>query len=73
MAIIGVLFAFSIIIWLQAPSLVQKKMWRELVVFSVLLLIGMIISIPQALGMQVPSPNDLIVTLFKPFAEWMKQ
>ncbi|SFH11851.1 hypothetical protein SAMN05660649_03924 [Desulfotomaculum arcticum] len=73
MVILGILFVFSIIIWIEVPALVHKKMWRELIVFSILILIGMMLSIPQALGMHVPSPNDLVAAIFKPFAEWMKQ
>lgn len=71
--IILVLLAFIIIIALEVPGLVKDKMWRELITFSVLLLIGMSLSIPQTLGMEIPSPNDLIIIIFKPFAEWLKQ
>jgi len=73
MAILSLLLIFLIIIWIEVPALVRKKMWRELIVFSILLLIGMMLSIPQALGIHVPSPDDLVAVIFKPFSEWLKQ
>ena len=73
MTILGILFVFSVIIWLEVPDLVQKKLWRELIAFSVLVLIGMLLTIPMTLGINIPSPNDALAVLFKPFAAWMKQ
>lgn len=73
MVILSILLIFLIIIWIEVPALVQKKMWRELIVFSILLLIGMMLSIPQVLGIHIPSPDDLVAVFFKPFSEWMKQ
>ncbi|SFR00233.1 hypothetical protein [Desulfoscipio geothermicus] len=70
--VILVILAFLGIIGIEVPGLVKKKMWRELIAFSVLLLVGMALSIPQALGIQVPSPNKPIELLFKPLVEWMR-
>jgi len=70
MAILVVL-AFLVIAALEVPGLVKKRMWRELAVFLVLLLFGMALSIPQALGLPVPSPNDPVEIILKPFAGWL--
>ncbi|SHI86626.1 hypothetical protein [Desulfofundulus thermosubterraneus] len=64
--------SFIGIILLEVPGLVKKKMWRELVAFSVYLAIGMALSIPQVLGIKVPNPSKAIEALFKPLAELMK-
>jgi len=70
--VILVILAFLGIIGIEVPGLVKKKMWLELIAFSVLLLAGMALSIPQALGIQVPSPNKPFELLFKPLVDWMR-
>jgi len=70
--IILVLLAFGLIIWLEVPGLVKKKMWRELIAFSVFLVIGMALTIPQVYGIRPFDPNAPIEALFKPLAELLK-
>lgn len=65
------MLVFLVIIALEVPGLVKEKMWRELAAFAFLLFFGMALSIPQVLGLQVPSPNEPIEMIFKPFAEWL--
>ncbi len=70
---IALLFLLFIgIILLEVPGLVKKKMWRELVAFSVYLLAGMALSIPQVLGIKLPNPTRVIETVFKPLSELLK-
>lgn len=64
---------FAGIIWLEAPGLVRAQKWRELAVFAVLLVTGMILSIPQALGITLPNPNRPFELLFKPLTEWLQK
>jgi len=61
--------AFLLIIALEAPGLLRKKAWRELVAFSFFLLLGFALALPQVLGFAVPSPDE---ALFRPLAEWLK-
>jgi len=70
--IVLVLLAFALIIWLEVPGLVKKKMWRELAAFSVFLVIGMALTIPQVYGIRPFEPNAPIEALFKPLAELLK-
>ncbi|TYO97300.1 hypothetical protein [Desulfallas thermosapovorans] len=67
------MLAFFIITGLEVPGLVRKKMWRELTAFSVLLVFGMALSIPQALGMTIPNPNAYIEIIFKPLVQWLQK
>lgn len=60
------IIAFATIILFEVPGLVKKKMWRELVAFSVFLSIGIALSIPQVLGAKLPNPSKAIEALFKP-------
>lgn len=73
MLIVLALLGFALIIGLEAPGLVKKKMWRELVAFSVYMAIGMALSIPQLFGTRPFEPNAPIEALFKPLAEWLKK
>lgn len=63
---------FASIILFEVPGLIKKKMWRELVTFSVYLLIGMALSIPQVMGLKLPNPNRAIEALFEPLSELLK-
>lgn len=70
--IILVILGFLIIIFIEVPGLIKKKMWRELVAFWVFLGIGMTLGTLLALGVEIPSPATPIEKLFKPIAEWLK-
>lgn len=61
-----------LIVVLEVPPLVKNRMWRELVAFSVYMLIGAALSIPQAMGIQLPNPTKTIEALFRPLAELMR-
>ena len=70
--IVLLVIVFIVIILLEAPRLVKKKMWRELVAFSGYLLLGMALSIPMVLGIKMPNPSNFIEAVFKPLAELLK-
>lgn len=61
MGVILLVLAFLFIVLLEVPGLVQRKQYRELVAFSVLLGMGFILSLLQVLGVRLPSPIDGIV------------
>lgn len=60
------LFVFSIIIIIEVPELVKNRMWRELLVFSVLLLTGMLYSIGQIYEWPLPNPTGKMEYMFEP-------
>ena len=47
---------FSLIAFTEIPSLVQKKLWRELVVFSLLFILAFTVCVLHTAGVNVPSP-----------------
>lgn len=65
------LLFLGIILW-EAPGLVRKKMWPELAAFAAYLLLGMALSFPQALGVELPNPTRACEALFKPISELLK-
>jgi len=66
-----VLSVFGVIFWLQAPPLIKSGQWRELAAFTAFLGLGLAITIPQVLGVRLPSPDDYLFELFRPVVEWM--
>lgn len=51
---------FAGIACIEVPQMVRQKYWRELVVFSVLLGCGYIVSLLLALGVQLPTIAEVI-------------
>lgn len=71
MQIIGLSFVFFLIILYEVPRLINDKMWRELIAFSVLMLIGMTVSYAQVLDLPIPNPTKAIIKVFKPVSMWV--
>ena len=63
---IGILLFAAIILWIEVPPLLEKKYKKELLVFSILLAIGVGLSITLGFGKSIPNPLDLITFVFKP-------
>ncbi|AOZ92161.1 hypothetical protein [Paenibacillus crassostreae] len=76
LSIAGILIIVSIIIAIDVPPLVRKKLIKELWVFSILLLFGTILAILQALHIKIPNPLDWMIIVYKPIADmvdiWLK-
>ncbi len=62
MVLLLVLVYLAMILF-EVPGLIRKKYWRELVAFSVLLLLAFTLSLLQVLGVKIPNPNEAITTL----------
>lgn len=73
MAIVLLVLVFITIIAWEAPGLIRKKMWREFAAFSILLLIGMVLSFGQALKLPLPNPTRGIETLFGPVSAYLER
>ncbi|WP_296971082.1 hypothetical protein [Tepidanaerobacter sp. EBM-38] len=61
-----------LIIFLEVPSLIQKKLWRELTAFFVLLAVGFVLSILQIMNVKIPSPNDGIIFIIEAISKKLK-
>jgi hypothetical protein len=64
--------AFAGIVLFETPGLIQKKYWRELIVFFMFLLLAFIVSLLQIFGAKVPNPVKGITILVKGFLSLMK-
>ncbi|PIC57996.1 hypothetical protein CSV80_06740 [Sporosarcina sp. P12(2017)] len=61
---IGILLLAAAILWFEVPSLLEKKYKKELLVFSILLAIGVVLGILLAFGVTIPPPLELLTFLF---------
>ena len=62
--VIGLILFFATIIALQVPRLVKKKLWKELIVFSVLFSLGLIYSVGQIYHWPLPNPTKKMEYMF---------
>lgn len=67
--ILGILAVSIGIIIFEVPPMLEKKLTKELKVFSVLLIFGVILSIAESLNLNIPNPADWITTIYKPFTD----
>ena len=72
LAIVGILVVVIIIIAIDIPPLLRRKLKKEIWVFSLLLLFGTVLGITQALNIQIPNPMDLLITVYKPVSNMME-
>jgi len=63
--IVLLLLGFFLIVAFEAPVLARKKMWRELRVFTALLVVGFVLSIVQVLGIELSELVKVIESVFK--------
>jgi hypothetical protein len=47
------ILVFAIIALMQIPSLIRKQWWRELIVFIILWLLGLVLSVLISLGIKI--------------------
>ncbi|WRP08691.1 hypothetical protein U9J35_11180 [Rossellomorea aquimaris] len=68
-ATLGIFIVAILIFMAEAPSLLINKSKRELWVFSVLLVIGVGLSITRGLNVSIPNPLDLLIIVYKPLSD----
>jgi hypothetical protein len=67
----GILLIAVCIFLVDGPRLWLQRMYRELIVFAVLLVVGVAIGIAKVLNLPIANPLDWLSYLFKPAGEWM--
>ncbi|MFJ7972412.1 hypothetical protein [Psychrobacillus sp. NPDC096389] len=66
---VGILLVAAVILFIEVPSLVEKKYKKELIVFSILLATGVGLGIAYSFGKAIPNPIDLLTFIFQPLHE----
>ena len=65
---IGILIIAAVMVISEVPPLVEKKLKKEVTIFSILLVFGIVLSILIALGVAVPNPMDFLSYVLKPLS-----
>lgn len=65
------IIVYTAIISIEVPGLIKKKLWRELAVFSFLMLVGMIFGFGVALDLPVPNPISVLEAVFAPLTKYL--
>jgi hypothetical protein len=63
MIIVLLALLFLGIIFLEVPRLIRKKMWRELIAFTIILALGFCLSFGQVIGLPLPNPSQIIAKI----------
>lgn len=69
--ILGIMLSAAVIMILEVPYMLRKRLKKELWVFSILLLLGVGISSAEALQWAIPTPLDWITAVYKPFTDFL--
>ena len=56
-----------VIVCLETPGLVKKRLWKELGVFIIILSLGMIYSVGQIYDWSLPNPEKRLEYMVEPF------
>ncbi|WP_017381638.1 hypothetical protein [Paenisporosarcina sp. TG-14] len=70
---LAILLVAGAIAYFEVPPLLKEKQKKDLVVFSILLIIGVVLSIFWALDKQIPNPLDFITFILKPLNDFISQ
>ncbi len=69
--ILGIIIVSLGIVALEVPPLLEKGFKKELWIFSVLLTVGLVLSILFTLGIKIPNPYDMLTTIYQPFTDFI--
>jgi len=65
--------AFATILCIvEIPKMLNGKLIRELVTFSVLLALGTLLVILKSLDVTIPNPSDFVIWVYKPISNILK-
>ena len=69
----GILLIGAIISLFEISPLVKKKWWREIIVYSILLSVGMTLAILISNDVTIPTPIDLLTKIYSPVTNFMEK
>lgn len=68
-SITGVLVIGVIMMLIEGPSLIKKKQKKDLWVFSILLLLGVVLNILEMREVTILNPLEVITPIFQPVSD----
>ena len=70
---LGILLIAAVILWIEVPPLLKKKQKKELLVFSILLTVGIVLSMTLAFGKPILNPLEFLTFIFTPIVDVMSR
>ncbi|WP_394236214.1 hypothetical protein [Niallia oryzisoli] len=71
LAWVGILSVTMFILLFEMPRLVSERLVKESIIFSVLLLMGVTLSVFQVYRVSIPNPIYWISMVFTPISNWI--
>lgn len=71
MSIFLLIVIFGGIILFEVPGLVRQGYWRELIVFSLFLLLGFTLYLLRIIGVEFPSITAILIKWIKPLLSFI--
>lgn len=72
-AVAGILVSVAVIMAIEVPPLLKKKLKKELWIFSIFLLFGTVLSIAQSMNIKISNPLGWIKAIFKPISNMVEK
>lgn len=69
--LILLIFFFMVVIAVQVPGMLRQGMWKELVVYSILMAVAMALSFAETLDITLPNPTGVTEVLFEPVSKFV--
>lgn len=69
--ITGIVVTTAFIVMIEVPPLIKAKLKKELWLFSIMLLLGTLLSIAKFLQLPIPNPLDMLFVIFKPMSDML--
>nr|WP_226666981.1 hypothetical protein [Metabacillus litoralis] len=66
---IGIISLGLIIVMAEVPSLIRKQEKKQLWVFGILLILGVGLSIANALNVHIPNPLEALIFFYQPISD----
>ena len=65
--------AFAVILCVvEIPKMREKKEYKELVAFSIILFCGTLLTVLKSLNVEIPNPADFIAAVYSPVVNLIK-
>lgn len=71
-SILVVLVFSTVLCRIEIPKMLQDKLYKELVTFSILLGLGTVLAILKSLDVEIPNPADFIAWIYSPVTDVLK-
>ncbi len=71
--IIYIIFFLTIVLALQLPGLIKKRLWKDLIVYLIIFFLGSLYSIGIILDWSLPNPTKFMEYKFEPVSQFLEK